>query len=206
MLLTAALEYKRLGNFFTENVFNPIITKFEKLTQSPLLITIAILFAVAAIAVIIYFIQKNKSKRDESAVSKLIKGFIDGLKSVMTLKRPWIFVFHSVFIWVLYYLGVYVALFAFSFTSGLGAGTALFLLVAGGVGMSAPVQGGIGPYHLLVSQGLVLYGLSREEGLTFATMLHSLQLVLIIVFGIVSLLLLASVRKKNQANPTPQKS
>lgn len=206
MLLTAALEYRRLGNFFTENVFNPIIRKFEQLMQSPLLITIIILFLVAAIAVVIYFIRKNKSKRNESNVSKLIKGFIDGLKSVITLKRPWVFIFHSVFIWVLYYLGVYVALFAFPFTSGLGGGTALFLLVAGGLGMSAPVQGGIGPYHLLVSQGLVLYGLSREVGLTFATMLHSLQLVLVIVFGIVSLLLLASVRKRNQNNPIPQKS
>jgi glycosyltransferase 2 family protein len=201
MLLTAALEYKRLGNFFTENVFNPIISKFKQLLQSPLLITIAILFLVAVIAVVIYFIRKNKSKGNESTVSKLVKGFIDGLKSVMTLKRPWTFIFHSVFIWVLYYFGVYVALFTFPSTSGLGAGAALFLLVAGGLGMSAPVQGGIGPYHLLVSQGLILYGLSREEGLTFATMLHSLQLVLIIVFGIVSLLLLASVRKKNQNNP-----
>jgi hypothetical protein len=44
--------------------------------------------------------------------------------------------------------------------------------------MSAPVQGGIGTYHLLVSQGLVLYGLSQQEGLTFATLLHTLQLIL----------------------------
>ena len=122
----------------------------------------------------------------------------------MTLKRPWIFIFHSVLIWVLYYLGVYVALFAFPFTSGMGTGAALFMLVAGGLGMSAPVQGGIGPYHLLVSQGLVLYGLSREEGLTFATMLHSLQLVLVIIFGILSLILLASIRKKNHNNPISQ--
>src|SRR6185369_10551032 len=122
----------------------------------------------------------NIKKGPESRINKIIKGFIDGLRSVATLKHPGLFIFQSAFIWVLYFLGVYTALYAFSFTSNLGANAALFLLVAGGLGMSAPVQGGIGSYHLLVSQGLVLYGLSREDGLTFATLLHSLQLVLVV--------------------------
>ena len=39
--------------------------------------------------------------------------------------------------------------------------------------MSAPVQGGIGVYHVLVSQGLMLYGLSQQQGLTFATLVHT---------------------------------
>jgi hypothetical protein len=72
---------------------------------------------------------------------------------------------------------------------------ALFLLVAGGFGMSAPVPGGIGAYHFLVSQGLMLYGLSQSEGLTFATMIHSLQILLIIVMALVSLFLLIPNKK-----------
>ncbi len=113
---------------------------------------------IGLIAVVIYFNRKNKIKGTESAISKLIKGFIDGLRSVANLKKPGQFIFHSILIWFLYYLGVYVAFYAFPFTTGLGGSAALFLLVAGGIGMSAPVQGGIGAYHLLVSQGLVLYG------------------------------------------------
>src|SRR6187397_1546916 len=180
ILLTAAIEYKRLGNFFNENIFNPLIKKFHQLSGSPILLTIIIIVLIALVFVLIYFSKKNKTKGKESAFSKLAKGFIDGLRSVAKLKHPGLFIFHSVFIWVLYYLSVYVALFAFPSTSGLGLGAALFLLIAGGLGMSAPVQGGIGAYHLLVSQGLVLYGLSREEGLTFANLLHSLQLIVVI--------------------------
>jgi hypothetical protein len=101
---------------------------------------------------------------------------------------------------------MYVALFAFPFTSGLGAGAALFLLVAGGIGMSAPVQGGIGTYHLLVSQGLVLYGVVVEDGLAFAFMLHGLQLILVIVLGITSLFLLFSVRKNKQESSVLSKN
>ena len=110
---------------------------------------------------IIYFLKRSKSKGAESSITKIIKGFVDGLKSVATLKRPWLFIFQSAFIWVLYYLGMYVALFAFPFTSGLGAGAALFLLVAGGIGMSAPVQGGIG-LSFISFPGPVLYGSSGK--------------------------------------------
>jgi uncharacterized protein (TIRG00374 family) len=196
ILLVAALEFKRLGNFFNENIFNPLIKKIDQLSRSPILLTILITALIALISVLIYFSRKNKAKGKETAFSKLAKGFIDGLRSIAKLKQPGLFIFHSIFIWVLYYLSVYVALFAFPFTSGLGSGAALFLLIAGGLGMSAPVQGGIGAYHLLVSQGLVLYGLSQEEGLTFATLLHSLQLVLVIIMGIASLLLLFSSGKE----------
>ena len=206
ILLTAAIEYKRLGNFFTEKVFDPLNEKLQLLVKSPLLLAVTILLLLVLLIVFVYFLRKSKSKGSESSLTKIIKGFVDGLRSVANLKRPWLFIFESVFIWVLYYLGVYVALFAFPFTSGLGAGAALFLLVAGGLGMSAPVQGGIGTYHLLVSQGLVLYGLTAENGLAFAFMLHGLQLILIIVLGVASLFLLFSVRKKKQVSSSPIKN
>jgi uncharacterized protein (TIRG00374 family) len=196
MLFAAIIEFKRLGSFFSENIFNPIIKKFEQVTNSPLILTGIIVVFIVLIAVVIYFKRKNKIKGTESAISKLIKGFIDGLRSVSNLKRPGRFIFHSILIWALYYLGTYVAFFAFPFTAGLGAGAALFLLVASGLGMSAPVQGGIGAYHLLVSQGLILYGLSQQDGLTFATLLHTLQLLLVVVFGAISLILLFSENKK----------
>ena len=200
LLLTAAIEYKRLGNFFREKIWGPLYEKFQQLTKSPVLLATSIVLLVVLLIVIIYFLRKSKRKGVDSPIAKIIKGFVDGLRSVANLKRPWLFIFQSAFIWVLYYLGMYVALFAFPFTSGLGAGAALFLLVAGGIGMSAPVQGGIGTYHLLVSQGLVLYGVTVEDGLAFAFMLHGLQLILIIVLGIASLFLLFSARKNKQVN------
>jgi uncharacterized protein (TIRG00374 family) len=206
ILLTAALEYKRLGNFFSEKIFTPLTEKFLQLIKSPLILTVIISLFLVLLIGFIYFLKRSKSKGVESPITKIIKGFAEGLKSVATLKRPWLFIFQSAFIWVLYYLGMYVALFAFPFTSGLGAGAALFLLVAGGIGMSAPVQGGIGTYHLLVSQGLVLYGVAIENGLAFAFMLHGLQLILVIALGIASLFLLFSARKNKQVNSVPVKN
>lgn len=204
ILLAAAIEYKRLGSFFREKVFAKLNEKLEQVTRSPLLLAAAILLLILLMIVVIYFFKKNKSSG--SKISKLVKGFIDGLRSVANLQRPWLFLFQSAFIWVLYYLGVYTALFAFPFTKDLGGGAALFLLVAGGIGMSAPVQGGIGAYHLFVSQGLVLYGIIEESGLAFAFMLHGLQLILVIILGIASLFLLFSAGKSKHVDTVSVKT
>lgn len=195
IILAAMLEHKRLGNFFTENIFDPAISSFRKLGNSTFLLSVIIILLLVLIVGIFYFAKKNRQKGSNSNISKLVRGFFDGLRSVANLKRPGLFILQSAFIWGLYYLGVYLALFAFPFTSSLGAGAALFLLVAGGIGMSAPVQGGIGAYHLFVSQGLVLYGVLKENGLAFATMLHGLQFLLVMVLGLISFFLLFSARK-----------
>lgn len=199
ILLAAAIEFKRLGNFFSEKIFAPLQEKFQQLTTSPLILSGVVITMLILIITAIYFYKKNNRPGAESKLSKLLKGFIDGLRSVGKLKRPGLFLFQSAFIWFLYYLGVYTALYAFSFTSDLGANAALFLLVAGGIGMSAPVQGGIGAYHLLVKEGLVLYGVAAENGLAFAFMLHGLQIILVIILGIVSLFLLFSNARKKPA-------
>ena len=198
LLLAAVIEYKRLESFFSENIFNPAIERYKQLIKSPVAIAVVVILLVSLLVVVFYFLKKSKQKGGESGFVKLLKGLVTGLRSIANLKRPWLFVFHSIFIWVLYYLGVYVCFFALPSTSGLGYNAALFLLVAGGLGMSAPVQGGIGAYHLLVSQGLMLYGLSQQDGLTFATLVHSLQLILVVVFGIASLLLLFSSKKYDE--------
>lgn len=191
LLLVMVIEFNRLGNFLKENIIKPVVQKIQ-LIGSPFLIFIAIIVFV----IVVFFVFRYLRKK-ENRFSNLIKGMTEGILSVRSLKRPWLFVFHSVFIWFLYFLSVYVAFFSMSPTEGLGPGAALFLLLAAGVAMSAPVQGGIGAYHLLVSQGLLLYGLTQEQGLAFATLLHSLQIILSVLLGSVSFLLLFS-GKPNQ--------
>jgi glycosyltransferase 2 family protein len=203
ILLVAIIEFNRLGNFFKNNFSDPLISKITKFTTSAIIIIILI---VVALAVVLFLLIRYSKRKSRSKWTALINGFVKGLVSIKHLDKPWLFVFHSVFIWFLYYLSVYVCLFALPFTSHLGPAAALFLLVAGGIGMSAPVQGGIGAYHLMVSQGLLLYGVKLENGLSFATLLHSLQLITVIVTGSVAMLLLFIQRRKQKANLTPLNS
>ena len=196
MLLTVIIEYKRLGNYLNDKIINPIGQKLKYSFTSPLVIISIIVFITIAFLAVRYFRKKAKQKDKEKGVSHFIKELIKGLKSIAYLKRPWQFIFHSVLIWVLYYFSGYVAFFALP-TIHLGPGAALFILTLGGVAMSAPVQGGIGVYHLLVSEGLMLYGLSHQDGLTFATLVHASQMAVVVLFGSVSLFLLFLENKKN---------
>jgi hypothetical protein len=59
----------------------------------------------------------------------------------------------------------------------------------GGLGMAAPVQGGIGVFHLLVSSTLLLYGLTRESGMAYALLLHTSQTLLVVLMGGLSFLI-----------------
>jgi len=198
LLLACILEFNRLGNFLLDNIVNPLFKKIVQLFHSPLLLTGFILLVIVLAFILRYLNRRTNESGRESKAAGFIKGLINGLKSLAKLKRPWLFIFHSVFIWLLYYLSMYISFFAFPFTSGLGFSAALFLLVAGGFAMSAPVQGGIGVYHVLVSQGLMLYGLSKQQGLTFATLVHTISLVTIVVLGVTSLLLLLAANKQKQ--------
>lgn len=189
LLIVLIIEFSRLGRFLKNNIITPVVDKFQVI-NSPLIIAAIILIIVG-----LTFFTARYLKRKDNKFSHLLKGIVEGIVSVRTLKKPGWFIFHSVFIWFLYFLSVYVAFFALPTTQGLGMGAALFLLVAGGVAMSAPVQGGIGAYHLLVSQGLLLYGLTQEDGLVFATMLHALQMLLSILLGSISFLLIFSASK-----------
>ncbi len=89
----------------------------------------------------------------------------------------------------MYFFMSYICFFALPATSGLSLEAGLFVLVVGGMGMSAPVQGGIGAYHLLVSKGLLLYGVAYQHGLAFATLMHTSQTLVVILFGGISFIL-----------------
>ena len=54
------------------------------------------------------------------------------------------------------------------------------------IGMVVPVNAGIGAYHFLVASILLGYNLDYESGLFFATVLHTSQIVCLLVVGTMS--------------------
>jgi glycosyltransferase 2 family protein len=189
MVLTAIIEFNRLGTFLSEKIFTPMRAKLENAATSPLFIIAVLALMGLLVFGVFYFRKKKRQSSKGSKVSHFVNELLKGLKSIANLKRPGQFIFHSILIWIFYFLSTYLAFFALPNTH-LSMGAALFLLVLGSIAMSAPVQGGIGVYHLLVSEGLMLYGLSRENGLAFAILVHGSQMVLTILLGAACFLLL----------------
>ena len=72
------------------------------------------------------------------------------------------------------------------------------LLVSGGIALALPVQGGIGTYHAMIAMMLGLYGIEDTTGLFLATLLHSSQILSIVIFGGISLVITLGIEKNNR--------
>jgi len=93
--------------------------------------------------------------------------------------------------------------FALKETSGLTFVDGIFLLVIGGLGMSAPVTAGFGAFHWIVSRGMVfVYGLTLEQGGAYAILAHESNSLLLIVLGALSYVLLMLSRKRKSIPET----
>jgi glycosyltransferase 2 family protein len=190
IVLTAVLEFELLGDFIARQLLYPLGQKFSMLFYSSAMSVTVLLLTLVVIAAGYYLLRKYRNNALFHKVSTLIKGVFNGLRSVTRLRRKAAFIFHSFLIWFMYFLTSYFCFFALDSTADLGADAALFALVAGSIGMTAPVQGGMGIYHILVSQGLTLFGIALAQGVIFATVVHTSQLLLTLVLGSLGLLLL----------------
>jgi hypothetical protein len=113
------------------------------------------------------------------------------------MERKWEFIFHTVFIWVNYTLMTWVVVFAIDSTSHLTLNDSVFLLVIGGLAMSAPVQSGLGAFHYIISRGLAyVEGVKIEDGLVYAILTHESQLIFITIVGAISFFLIFHVRRR----------
>lgn len=135
------------------------------------------------------------------------KGFLRGLwagvKSIQQLQQPFLFVLYSVGIWAGYYLMTYFCVFAFESTSMLNPNEGLLILIAGSFGFVAPVQGGIGAYHAVISRLLVSLpgrNIGLADALSFATLTHAAQTLLIMLAGFVSMVVLFSSKSKRHGH------
>ncbi|MBA3704392.1 MAG: flippase-like domain-containing protein [Bacteroidetes bacterium] len=191
LLLTILLQFNQTIEFFRENVFHPlyngIIVKIIN-GNNTLLITAMITIMLAAF--LLFYFRKYTIKRSPKIILQFIKSFKDGLVSITKLERKKTFVLYTFLIWVCYFLMTYFWFFVFKETSVLGWGACLTILSIGTVGRSIPIQGGgMGAYHFLVQQVVVLYGIGGLLGKTLATLIHAGQTFFTFAMGLVGLII-----------------
>ena len=195
---TIIIEFKTLRTFITDYI-NWIIAGFN---LSNYLVLGAILLVIILIG--IYLFWSNKESIYSSSIYQkckpLLHDLTSGLKSIWKVKEKTSFFVSTALIWILYYLMSYVIIFSFPETSDLDFFAGLSILMAGGLGMAAPVQGGIGTYHAFVGGVLMLYGISKEDGVLFATLLHTSQFVSLVVFGGISFIISLFLHKNPNGN------
>src|SRR5699024_2383053 len=158
--------------------------KAAQVGQNLFLLYILAGIAFAALVAMFLFARlfKERIKRNTyfQKMRTFLREIVSGLTSIRRIDNKIGFWSSTIMIWLMYYLMSYVVVFALSSTAGLGWGAGIALLIMGGLGMSAPVQGGIGAYHALITAVLVLYGVREADGQVFAFLLHTSQTLFVI--------------------------
>ena len=203
-----------LLTLFTFIVANSAIMAFLKeypvgqnlltLIQSPFF-WIGVAVGLSAVFSIFYF------GREKKLIGKLLKYLRElwlGVASLWKMKGRGLFALLTVAIWGTYFVQLYVAFFAFGFTSRLcsesslafGLTPCLVAFVLSSIGMAIPSNGGLGPWNIAIMFGLAVYGISQDDGYAFSVLQWSGQTVMLILLGIFTMTYIAISKPKKPIN------
>lgn len=183
--LAFLLQWQELSNFFLSALHaKQNMTPEQASSGAPVVLWIlggGVVFVLGAL----YFLwDKIVAQPFAQKILHWLTGLWKAVLSVRQMKSPGEFLFQTLVIWGGYFLTLYLSYESLDATAELGPLSALMILVIGSFGMVAPVQGGLGAYHWIVTAGLVqLYGLSQQDGAAAATLFHAAQTLYTLLVG-----------------------
>lgn len=179
-LLGLVFEYDRLWGFLN----GLLVSKLAVSTLSTGFVVGFFLGMAALGGGFIFTLYVLRNKPFFSAVWQLWVKLWQGLVSTKDVDNWPLFMLYSVLIWLGYLTSSYMVILAFSPTSELPVVSTLLLNILGGYAMIAPVQGGIGAYHYMVSAGMTaIYALKETDTKSLAFLLHTSQFIVTLVVG-----------------------
>jgi len=191
LLLTLVLQFNQIKEFIITNVFQPFYENIiVKIVAGNLTVVIIVLSVICISVFLFFYFRKYIRERSPKYLLQFIDGLKQGIASIAKLKQKRLVIFYTFLIWVCYFLMTYFWFFVFKETSVLGLGACLSILSIGTIGRSVPIQGGgMGAYHFLVTNVVIIYGLSASFGKTLATLIHAGQTFFTFAMGLVGLLI-----------------
>jgi uncharacterized membrane protein YbhN (UPF0104 family) len=206
ILIVLAARWDMLGDFFMNDIFKLNSAKANSNDSGSKLLIVGLAVLVGLLSLILILRKRLIALPVFEKLKAFLLGLGDGLSSIFRMKNKGWFIFHTLFIWMNYFLMTWVCVFSYGPTKLLNAFDGLFLMVVGGLGMTAPVQGGFGVFHFLVEKALMIYsivptfdpvtGSKISPGLVFATIVHTGQFILTVCTGIFSFVMFYTFRRR----------
>lgn len=169
--------------------------------QKHKILIFGIVISLAGVISLVFFIKNWKKFNPQNKwlikIKQFVEGLTEGLISIRKVKNIPLFMLYTVLIWLCYTLTTYCIFLSLTSTAHLNLTAALVVTLVGAVGMAAPVQGGIGVYHYIVSQSMIAYHISTEQSLVSATLNHTTQAFLVIIAGFVCMVIAVKLLYKN---------
>lgn len=199
-------EYEKLQNLVAEKVMPRLNTKLLLITDNKIFLITATALGLFLIMVAFLLRKKIFQSTLSKKVGGVALGFWEGMRAVSKMKNPWLFVFHSIFIWMMYLVAVYTCVFAFEETKIITPVDCLVIMAFGSIGVIAS-PGGIGLYQIIVQRILMtLYPIfvfidadgphAASYAIAFAWTAWLAQFAVVLIFGVLSFGLLALGNKE----------
>ena len=181
ILIGLIIEFDKISNkltgFIEESDFSTVL-----LSQ----------FIVVIVTLMVYLIIKRF--KFYKKIKSFLSGLIDGITIIFKMKNRNQFIFHSIFIWLMYVLMFYFTSKAFVDLNQVTFFqlTISFTLAALSIMLS---NGGIGIYPLAVEESLGWYGIQSATGLAFGWVMWLSQTLMVVIFGGLSLFVLPFINR-----------
>ena len=181
ILIGLIIEFDKISNklidFVDESDFSTVL--------------LSLLTAVIVTATVYFVIKRFKFYKK---IKSFLSGLIDGITIIFKMKNRKQFIFHSIFIWLMYVLMFYFTSKAFVDLNQVTflQLTISFTLAALSIMLS---NGGIGIYPLAVEESLGWYGVQSATGLAFGWVMWLSQTLMVVIFGGLSLFILPFINR-----------
>lgn len=201
-VIIVLLGFLLLFNSVKDFIYDALSQKFNTLPTLTGLAITGIIIVVLLFLAYKLFNEKLMQFSFYRKIIELIKGCIDGIKSILHLgiKSTLLFILYSLIIYFLYIIGGWIILQAFPDIpdpARLGLSAAFVIYLFGSVGMMIS-QGGLGTYPVLVWQAVALYGVGEATGLACGWLLWGAQQAIVIVVGLAYLVYFSLIKKKTK--------
>lgn len=150
------------------------------------------------IAILVWLFTTSTDNKLVVKIKTIVVNLWNGFYAVTKMKGKWWFLFYTLMIWGCYFLQLYIAKYAFTFTDDLSVKAMLVLFVLSSIGMGVPTNGGLGSWHVAIIFGLSLYGVGTfnannfdPQASAFAMLVWGVQTLLLIVLGIYTFVYIA---------------
>ena len=163
-------------------IINLILEKFNSMSMFSLVLFSIII--VSFLIVINYIFPSLLTK-----IRVFLKGIFEGVLTITKMKHRWAFVFHTIFIWVMYVLMFYVTSLSMQEINNISFAPILIGFILGMFSIGA-TNGGIGTYPEAIVIAFSLFSIAEDPSRAFGWIMWSTQTLMIIIFGGISLLLL----------------
>ena len=176
------IQTEGLVDYFEENNINPFIS-------------IGIFLVFIIFGVFVLNLVRRSNHPFMVKIKDFARGLLEGMRSIVRMKKKKEFIFHTLFIWTMYLLMFYVIKFAIPETNSLSIAGFMAAFIVGTFAITT-TNGGIGVYPIAMGAVLLLFGINQQAGEAFGWIMWGSQTLMVLILGGLSFLFLPIYNQK----------